>query len=156
MLAVLVAVPTIMQNLLHPLSTSAIFWILWCRKDNRGRRTDNPSGYHPIWTISTPTSIIAPIFMLNALSAATLPIHPGLGQTLTNAGLHTWWLEQQTNKLIRKSSNINMTHQVNQDWPTHCNFSVPRLFSKRQDVNNTGFTHQMASFLFPNQKVKAL
>ena len=30
-----------------------------------------------------------PIFMLNAFFAATLPIYPGLGQALNNAGLHT-------------------------------------------------------------------
>jgi len=33
-----------------------------------------------------------PIFTLNALSVATLPIYPGLGQEPNNAGLHTWWL----------------------------------------------------------------
>ena len=35
-----------------------------------------------------PTSIIAPIFTRNALSAATLPIYPGLGQAPNNAGWH--------------------------------------------------------------------
>jgi len=39
-----------------------------------------------------PTSIIAPIFTRNALSAATLPIYPGLGQAPNNAGWHTRWL----------------------------------------------------------------
>ena len=32
------------------------------------------------------------IFTLNALSATTLPIYPGLGQEPNNAGLHTQWL----------------------------------------------------------------
>jgi len=31
-------------------------------------------------------------FMPNALAAAILPIHPGLGQAPNNAGLHTQWL----------------------------------------------------------------
>ena len=54
-------------------------------KDNRGRRTVNPSG------LSVPQTS-SPIFTLNALSAAMLPIYPGLGQSPNNAGLHTQWL----------------------------------------------------------------
>ena len=61
-------------------------------KDNRGRCTDSLSGHHPIWTIDARTSIIPPIFTLNALSATTLPIYPGLGQVPNIAGLHTRWL----------------------------------------------------------------
>jgi len=60
-------------------------------KDNTGRCTVNLAGCHPIQTIGAPTSIISH-FMLNALSAATLPICPGLGQAPSTAGLHTWWL----------------------------------------------------------------
>ena len=62
--AVLVAAPTDMQNSLHHLLTSSIsarhlqhFVVV---EDNRGRRTDNPSGRHPIRTINAPTSIIPP------------------------------------------------------------------------------------------------
>jgi len=58
-------------------------------KDNRGRH--NLSGHHSIRTISAPTSII-PHFTLNAISVATIPIYPGLGQAPNNAGLHTQWL----------------------------------------------------------------
>jgi len=52
------------------------------RKDNRGRCTDNP------------------IFTTNALSAATLPIYPGLVQALNNPGLHTQWLVNATVSLL--------------------------------------------------------
>ena len=51
-----------------------------------------------IWLDATPSRLLVPpppssaIFMLNALSAATLPICPGLGQAPSTAGLHTWWL----------------------------------------------------------------
>ena len=41
--------------------------------------TDNPSGHHPMQTIGAPASIIRPIFTPNAVSAATIPIYPGLG-----------------------------------------------------------------------------
>jgi len=57
---------------------SSVFWILW--EDNRGRRTDNMAGRHPIWTISAPTSVIPIIFTSGALLVATLPIYRGLGQ----------------------------------------------------------------------------
>jgi len=63
--AVLVTVPTVTQNSLHPLSTSSItachlLNVAW--KDNKGRRNDNPSGRHPIRTIGAPTSIISPFY----------------------------------------------------------------------------------------------
>jgi len=48
--------------------------------DNKGRHTDNPTGRHSIWTNQRPTSISPPIFMRDALPAATLPLYPGLGQ----------------------------------------------------------------------------
>ena len=46
----------------------------------RRRHTDNPAGCHSIRTNQRPTSILPPIFKLDALPAATLPIYPGLGQ----------------------------------------------------------------------------
>ena len=48
------------------------------REDNR--YTNHPAGRQSIWTNQWPTSIIPPIFMLNSLPAATLPLYPGLGQ----------------------------------------------------------------------------
>jgi len=49
-------------------------------KDNRGGCTNNPSGRHPVQTIGAPLLHPPPIFTQNALSAATLPVYPGLGQ----------------------------------------------------------------------------
>jgi len=72
-------------NFLYYCSPSSTFYGAW--KDNRGICTDNLSGRHPIWTIGTPTSIILPTFMLNALSAAILPIYRGLGWAPNNAWL---------------------------------------------------------------------
>jgi len=71
-------------NFLHYCSPSS--GLYGVGKDNRGRCTDNPSGCHPIQTIGALTSIM---FMPNTLSAATLPIYPGLRQAPNNAGLHT-------------------------------------------------------------------
>ena len=74
----------------HPTnSVKALKASAW--KGNRSKSTDNPSGRHPIWTIGAPPPL-SPIFTPNALSAATLPIYPGLGQAPNNGGLHTWWL----------------------------------------------------------------
>ena len=69
-----------------------IFWILWCRERTRGRRTNNTSGRHRMWTIGVPPTS-SPILTQNALSATTLPIYPGLGQAPDNAGLHTQCLQ---------------------------------------------------------------
>jgi len=93
---VLVAVPTVTPNSLHPLSTSSItachlldFMVqgkitdagtLTTRLDATASGPSVPHLHHPH------------IFMLNVLSAATLPIYPGLGQAPNNAGLHTWLL----------------------------------------------------------------
>jgi len=100
--AILVTVPTVTQNSLHPLSTSSIiacdFLDFMVQKKITEAKApteliDNPSGRHPIRTIGTPTPIIhSPIFMPNALSATTLPICLGLGQAPNNATLHTQWL----------------------------------------------------------------
>jgi len=55
----------------------------------KGRHNDNPGGRHSIWTNQQSTSINSPIFTLDALPVATLPIYPGLGQAQEYAGLHT-------------------------------------------------------------------
>ena len=57
-------------------------------EDNGGRCTDGHLDATPS-VLPAPSS---PIFMPDALPVATLPIHPGLGQALSNAGLHTWRL----------------------------------------------------------------
>ena len=60
--AVLVTVPTKLAasfiNFFHYCSPSSRFYS--AGNDNRSRHTDSPSGRHPIWTISAPTSIISP------------------------------------------------------------------------------------------------
>ena len=72
-------------NFLHYcLPSSAVYG---AGKDNRGRRTDNPCGRHPIWTTGAPASIIPP---LNA--ECPLSHNQFMGQALNNAGLHTRWL----------------------------------------------------------------
>jgi len=48
------------------------------KEDNRGRHADHPDGHHSIRLISDPPS--SPIFMPDAIPAATLPLYPGLGQ----------------------------------------------------------------------------
>jgi len=84
--AILVTVPTVMQN------SFINFLLIACHLLDfmvQGKITeaDAPTSHHPIRTIGAPTSVI-PIFTQNALSAATLPIYPGLDYT----GLHTRWL----------------------------------------------------------------
>jgi len=65
----------------------------------RGRHTDNPGGRHSIRTNQQSTSINPPIFMPDALPAATLPIYPGLGQAQKYAGLHTLHTLQYSNRI---------------------------------------------------------
>ena len=93
--AVLVTVPAVMQNSLHPLSTSSITarHLLDFIVQGKITEADSPT----ICLDATLSGLSMPppphaIFTPNALSAATLPIHPGLGQALSNAGLHTQWL----------------------------------------------------------------
>jgi len=51
------------------------------RDHDRGRHTDrHPDGQHSIQTNQWPNSIIPPIFMPDALPAATLSLHPGFWQ----------------------------------------------------------------------------
>jgi len=93
--SVLVTVPTDTQNSLHPLSTSSIIARHLLDFMVQGKTTEadarticleaTPSG---LSVPPGPTSI-TPHFLPNALSAATLPIYPGLGQAPNNAGLHT-------------------------------------------------------------------
>jgi len=77
---------TVTQNLLHLLSASSIIACYLLDVMVQGKiteadalATDNPSGHHPMQTIGAPASIIRPIFTPNAVSAATIPIYPGLG-----------------------------------------------------------------------------
>jgi len=82
--AVLVEVPPVMQNLLHPFSTSSITARHLLDFMMHGKITEadaliihldaTPSG------LSVPPPTSSSIFMPNAFSAATLPIYPGLGQ----------------------------------------------------------------------------
>jgi len=80
MLAVLVTVPTVVQNSLHPLSTSSIIarhlvdFLVWVKI-----------------TEADTNPVISP-FLCQMPSAATFPIYPGLGQAPNNAFLHTQWL----------------------------------------------------------------
>jgi len=96
--AVLVTVPTVTQNLLHPLSTSSItprhlVNLMLQRKITQAdaltiRLDATPSGLSV-----PPLPHHLPIFMPNtALSVTTLPIYPGLEQEMNNVGLHTQWL----------------------------------------------------------------
>ena len=77
-------------NFLHYCSTSS--GLYGAGKDNRGRCTNNPSGCHPIQTISAPTSTDPPFLCRMPFLRQTCQIYPGLGQAPNNAGLHTWWL----------------------------------------------------------------
>jgi len=73
-------------NLLHYCFPSSGFY--GAGKDNRGRCTTSLSGHE----LHLPPPPSFPIFTPNALSAAILPIYPGLGQAPYNAVLHTQWL----------------------------------------------------------------
>ena len=93
MATVLVAVPTVTPNSLHPLSTSSITACHLLDFMVQGKITD--AGTLTTRLDATASGPSVPylhhphIFMLNVLSAATLPIYPGLGQAPNNAGLHT-------------------------------------------------------------------
>ena len=88
MLAVLVTVPTVTQNSLRPLSPSSCIachlldFMVQGKITEADTSTNNLPGCHPIRTIGAPTSIIPPF--LRWISAATLPIYPGLGQAPNN------------------------------------------------------------------------
>ena len=92
--ALQITVPTVTQNSLHPLSASSLMACHLLDFMVQGKITEadtsslgtTPSG---LSVLPPPSS---PIFTLNAISAATLPIYPGLGQAPNNAGLHTQWL----------------------------------------------------------------
>jgi len=90
--AVLVAVFTVMQNSLHPLSTSSTTARHPLDFTVQGKITeaDAPT----IRLDATPSGLSVPLppssqFMPDAISAAILPIYHGLEQTPNNAGLHT-------------------------------------------------------------------
>jgi len=82
MLAVLVTVPTVMQNSLHPLSTSSITAQHLLEFMVQGKIIDADALI--IHLDITPSRLLvppppsSPIFMPNALSAATLLIYHGL------------------------------------------------------------------------------
>jgi len=74
-------------------------------EDNRDRCTDSPTGRHPIWTISAPTSI----FMPDAICVTTFPIYPGglnkatISKQILNANtanIHDW----ESSKLCQQQS----------------------------------------------------
>jgi len=81
-----VTVPTVMQNSLHHLSTSSITAQCLPEFMAQGKITEADAlTIRPDYRRPLPSS---PIFTWNALSAATLPIYPGLEQAPNNAGLH--------------------------------------------------------------------
>ena len=90
-LAVL-AVPTVMQNSLNHLSTFSItaHHLLHFMAQGQIAEANAPTACLDAipHTVGAPP-LPSPIFMLNALSAATIPIYPGLGQAPNTAGLHT-------------------------------------------------------------------
>jgi len=93
---VLVAVPTVMQNSLHPLSTSSIIArrLLDFMQQGKITEADAPTirlDATPSW-LSVPPPPSSPIFTWNAIFVTTVPIYPGLGQALNNDGLHSQWL----------------------------------------------------------------
>jgi len=79
------------MNSLHPLSTSSFIarHLLITKITEADAQTICPD--------ATPSGLSVPhlhhpsVFTPNGLSAATLPIYPGLGQPPNNAGLHTQW-----------------------------------------------------------------
>ena len=80
-------------NFIHYCSPSSGFY--GAGKDNRGRRTDFPSGCHPIWTIGVPESLI-PRFLPNALSDTHIHTHPFNGP-LSGTTQVSWYQKGKTN-----------------------------------------------------------
>jgi len=119
--AVLVAVPNVMLNSLHLLSTYSITARRLLDYVMQGKITeaDSPT----IHLDATPSGLSVPpppsprpFFTPNALSATTLPIYPGLGQALNNAGMHTQWpreLVQRQSKLKLVSVRCSSFHPIN-------------------------------------------
>jgi len=88
--AVLVAVPTVTQISLHPISTSSIIAHHFLDFMVQGKITDSDALTIHLDATSSglcPHLHHPPIFMPNALSAATVPIYPGFGQAPNNAGI---------------------------------------------------------------------
>jgi len=79
----------------HPSSTSSIIacHLLDFRVQGKISEADTPTICLDVTLsgLSVPPLQSSPIFTLNALSATTLPIYPGMGQAPNNASLHTWW-----------------------------------------------------------------
>jgi len=94
MSAVVVTVPSVLQNSLHPLSTSSIIARRFLDFMVQGKITE--ADVLTICLDATLSRLRVPhlhhpsIFMLNALSTAVFLIYPpGLGLAPNNAGLHT-------------------------------------------------------------------
>jgi len=94
----MVTVPTVTQNSLQPLSAFSIVdcHLLGFMEQGKITEADAPT----ICLDGTPSGLSVPpghlhrppIITPNALSVATLPIYPALGQARNNVGLHTQWL----------------------------------------------------------------
>jgi len=103
--AVLVAVLIVMQNSLHPLSTSSI--IARHLKDFMVQGKITEADAHTIRLDATPSGLSvppppsSPILMPSALSVATLTIYPGLGQAPNNAGCTLGGLVELTEEKIQ-------------------------------------------------------
>jgi len=93
MLAVLVTLPTVAQNSLHPLYTSSIIaphlldFMLQGKTTTANTLTFRLDAALPGLSVPPPPPF--PHFMPKALSVATLPNYTGLGQAPNNADLHT-------------------------------------------------------------------
>jgi len=88
--AVLVTVPTVMQNSLHPLSTSSTTarHLLDFMVQGKITKAHTPTirlDATPSGLSVPPSPSSPPIFMPNALSAAIPSIYPGVGQAPNNA-----------------------------------------------------------------------
>jgi len=97
--AVLVKVPTVMQNLLHPLSTSSIIARHLLDFMMHGKITEADALIIHLDATTSGQSVPPPtsssIFMPNAFSAATLPIYPGLRQGGSIAEWLVCWTDAQ-------------------------------------------------------------
>ena len=158
--AVLVAVPTVTQNSLPPLSTSSITARQLLDFVLQEKITE-ADALQSIWTpphlIGALTSI-TPILTLNVISAATLPIYPGWEHTNTHLtalfpGLPRW---AGTRKV--KTTWILLKQETASEWHQLGNMQVCTLLQTDNHASTpprSFFTGHMP-FLPPNHSVKAL